>query len=159
MRMTAAELLNSRSERRLWSVAPTESVFAALALMSKQDLGALLVLDRGRLVGIFSERDYARKVILLQRASKETKVSEIMTRSVITVAPNTTIDRCMRLMNEGKIRHLPVVSEGIVLGMLSIRDVVRGVISSQEFTIDQLTQYITDSRDPVLPSLFEGVEN
>ena len=124
--------------RRVLSVAPESSVLAALQLMSQHDVGALVVLDGERLAGIFSERDYARKVILQGKSSKETTVGEIMTHWVVCVRPDQSIEECMALMTEKRIRHLPVLDHKKVVGMISIGDVVKAVISEQRFVIEQI---------------------
>lgn len=126
------------------SVGPDDSVFTALETMAKNDIGALLVMRDGQLVGIFSERDYARKVILLGKSSKEMAVKEIMTEKVLYALPEQTIDQAMALMTDKHIRHLPVLdSSKKVLAMVSIRDLLRETISEQQFLIQQLEQYIT----------------
>jgi CBS domain-containing protein len=134
------ELLNTQDP--LWSLKPTDSVFEALKTLSDHDVGALVVLDQGKLVGILSERDYTRKVALAGKASKETLVSEIMTAKVLTVAANTRAEDCMALMSQKKIRHLPVMEGDKVLGMISIRDLMDEIIADQEATISQLQSYI-----------------
>lgn len=121
---------------------PEATVFEALKLMAEHNVGALLVLKEGELKGIISERDYARKVILHDRRSKETRVSEIMTEQVVTVGPEQLLEDCMSLMTEWRVRHLPVVEQGRLLGVISIGDVVKALISQQAFLIDQLTRYI-----------------
>ena len=123
-------------------ISPTATVYDAIAEMARASVGALLVLAGGELVGIISERDYARKVILQGKSSKETLVHEIMTHSPITVDLSTTVDDCMRIMTLKKIRHLPVVDGGELKGILSIGDLVKTVLSSQAYTIDQLHTYI-----------------
>jgi CBS domain-containing protein len=127
----------------VWSLPPDSSVYDAIKIMSEKQVGALLVMDNNDLVGFISERDYARKVILQGRASRETLVSEIMSAPVITVSPSETMDECMRIMTNNRIRHLPVVDHGEVVGIVSIGDLVRWTISSQEETIHQLHSYIT----------------
>ncbi|MBP5998119.1 MAG: CBS domain-containing protein [Azonexus sp.] len=130
--------------RPLAVVAPNDSVFHALTLMAQHDVGALMVLDGEQLVGIFSERDYARKIILHGKSSKETLVSEIMSDKVAYVTPGTTLDECMALMTEKRFRHLPVLNEdGSVAGIISIGDLVKETISSQQFLIKQLEHYIS----------------
>jgi CBS domain-containing protein len=136
-----SELLKRR-EGTLWHVRPDDTVFQALELLAKYEVGALMVMDRGRLVGVFSERDYTRKVVLQGRNSKETRVAEIMTANVFTVGPNTGTRACMALMSEKKFRHLPVVDGDTVLGMISIRDIMDDIIADHEQTIAQLESYI-----------------
>lgn len=135
------ELLRNR-EGTLWHVRPDESVYNALLLLSQHEVGALMVMDGGRLVGVISERDYTRKVALQGRNSKETKVSEIMSSQVITVSPRTGTRACMALMRDKRIRHLPVVDGATVLGMISIRDIMDDIIADHEATIAQLESYI-----------------
>ena len=129
--------------RPLAAVAPTDSVFHALSVMAENDVGALLVLDGEQLVGIFSERDYARKIILHGKSSKETLVREIMSDRVAYVTPSATLDECMALMTEKRFRHLPVLNEdNSIAGLISIGDLVKETISSQQFLISQLERYI-----------------
>ena len=140
---TLKQMLAAR-KRPLAVVAPTDSVFHALTLMAQHDVGALLVLEGEQLVGIFSERDYARKIMLQGKSSKETLVREIMSDKVAYVTPASTLDECMALMTEKRFRHLPVLSEaGEVLGIISIGDLVKETISSQQLIISQLEHYIT----------------
>jgi CBS domain-containing protein len=129
-----------------WSVAPDAMVIDALKLMAEKDVGALLVLGEGRLVGIISERDYARKVILKGKSSLQTPVREIMTQVVVTVRPGNTVEECMGLMTEKRVRHLPVVVEDKVVGVISIGDVVKASIAAKDFAIEQLENYITGDR-------------
>jgi CBS domain-containing protein len=136
-----SNLLKSR-DGTLWHVRPDESVFSALELLARYEVGALMVMEGGRLVGVVSERDYTRKIALQGRNSKETRVVDIMTRNVITVAPSTGTRVCMALMSEKKIRHLPVVDGGTVVGMISIRDILDDIIADHEATIAQLESYI-----------------
>ncbi len=126
----------------IWSVAPQSPVFEAIKLMAEKQIGALLVMDNGSMCGIVSERDYARKVILQGRASRETPVADIMTPNVITVGLLDTSEHCMGIMTQHRIRHLPVVVDGNVTGMLSIGDLVRSVIADQALQIEQLERYI-----------------
>jgi len=125
-----------------YQIAPTVSVFEALSLLAKLEVGALLVMQDGKLQGVVSERDYTRKIALQGRNSKATTVAEIMTREVITVAPQTGTRECMRLMSHKKFRHLPVVDGDKVLGLISIRDIMDDIIIDNEQTISQLTSYI-----------------
>jgi CBS domain-containing protein len=136
-----SELLKKR-EGTLWHVHPEDTVFEALQVLAEYEVGALMVMDRGKLVGVFSERDYTRKVALQGRNSKATMVSEIMTQRVVVVGPKTGTRECMALMSERRIRHLPVVDGGTVLGMISIRDILDDIIAEHEVTIAQLESYI-----------------
>ena len=141
--ITLKQLLAAKN-RPLAVVTPGDSVFHALSLMAMHDVGALLVLDGDDLVGIFSERDYARKLILQGKSSKETLVSEIMSDKVAYVTLTATVDECMALMTEKHFRHLPVLSDdGEVIGVVSIGDLVKATISNQQFLISQLEHYIT----------------
>lgn len=126
----------------IYSVAPEASVLEAIKLMAEKGVGALVVLDNGRLAGVISERDYARKIILHGRSSQDTAVREIMTEKVITVRSEQTVDDCMALMTQHRFRHLPVVDAGKLAGMLSIGDLVKEVIADREETIKQLESYI-----------------
>jgi CBS domain-containing protein len=140
---TLKQLLASKANRPLAVVAPSDSVFHALTVMAQHDVGALLVLDGEQLVGIFSERDYARKIILQGKSSKETLVRDIMSDRVAYVTPGTTLDECMALMTEKHFRHLPVLTDdGSVAGMISIGDLVKETISTQQFLIKELERYI-----------------
>ena len=136
-----SELLRNR-EGTLWHVHPDDTVFTALELLAEHEVGALMVMENGKLVGILSERDYTRKVALQGRSSKETPVSEIMTPNVVVVGPKTTTHQCMALMSERRFRHLPVAEGGTVLGMISIRDIMDDIIADHETTIAQLENYI-----------------
>jgi CBS domain-containing protein len=135
------ELLKNHNST-VFQVSPSTTVFAALQLLADYGVGAMAVMDQGKLVGLVSERDYTRKVALLGKNSKETTVADIMTRSVITVAPSTGTLACMSLMSQNNIRHLPVVEDARVLGMISIRDLMNDIIADHEQTISQLTNYI-----------------
>jgi len=143
--VTVRQILKNKGSQA-WSTEPQATVYAALQLMAEKDIGALLVLADGKLVGIFSERDYARKVILHGKTSAETQLSEIMTPGVVTVRPEQTIGECMALMTEKRLRHLPVVEGDQVVGVISIGDVVKAIISDQQFVIKQLESYITGER-------------
>lgn len=130
----------------IWSTSPETSVYVALEKMARKNVGALVVLDKTGLVGVFSERDYARKIILKKRASKETLVREIMTREIVCVGPNEEMRKCMRLMSTHRFRHLPVVEHDRVIGIISIGDVVQAIICEQESAIHELEDYIIGRR-------------
>ena len=138
-----AQLLKANDQSNFLRVAPDVSVFVALELLSTLRVGALMVMDGERLIGIFSERDYCRKVALKGRNSKETTVADIMTSEVFTVPSTTSTHACMAVMNEKHFRHLPVVDGGQVLGLISMRDIMADVIAEHEFTIAQLETYVT----------------
>ena len=138
---TVRQLLASKGHSTL-SVSPESTVYDALSVMANHKIGALLVLSNDHLVGIFSERDYAREVVLKGRASRTTAVSEIMSKQVITVTPENTVEDCMNLMSGKRIRHLPVVENNKVIGILSIGDLVKETITYQQFLIQQLETYI-----------------
>ena len=139
---TIGSILN-RKGSRVWSVSPDNSVFEAISLMAEKNIGALPVLEGDRLVGMISERDYARKVILLGRGSRETAVSEIMTRNLRTVRLDDSVQECMQLMTENRFRHLPVVQEDKLIGLISIGDCVNWIISAQTAAIDDLERFVT----------------
>jgi CBS domain-containing protein len=134
--------LLDKKGRRVFSISPNASVYSAIEEMAEKGVGALVVLDRGRLAGILSERDYTRKVILAGRSSKDTLASEIMSTDLVTVAPTDSVGHCLRVMSECRVRHLPVVADQVVIGVLSIGDLVKQVIAEQESTIDHLHSYI-----------------
>jgi len=140
---TVAELLRTKPTRPVIKVAPEASVLDAIKVLASENIGAAVVMSGDRLAGIFSERDYTRKVILKGRSSDTTRVEEIMTANVVVVSPRTKTRECMALMTEKNIRHLPVVDEGRVIGMVSIRDIVGDIIADQDFTIEQLEHYIS----------------
>jgi CBS domain-containing protein len=139
---TVKDVLDSKGYQ-VYSIAPTATVYEALKLMGEKEVGALTVTDAGRLVGIVSERDYARKVILRGRTSRDTFVREIMTAAVITTHLDQTVEECMALMTDRRIRHLPVMEAGRMIGMISIGDLVKSIIAEQQFMIEQLETYIT----------------
>ncbi|WP_354687483.1 CBS domain-containing protein [Cupriavidus necator] len=140
---TARQVLESKPTQAIYSIPPTATVYAALQLMAEKGIGALLVIEQGEIKGILSERDYARKVILMQRTSRETLVRDIMTNAVIYVSANQSTDECMALMTKHRLRHLPVMDGEELIGMLSIGDLVKDIISEQQFIIEQLEHYIT----------------
>ena len=144
MTTTVNQLLNTKPNG-IFSVTPNTMVIDAIRMMNEKKVGALLVMEGDKLAGILSERDYTRKVILNNRHSDETMVSEIMTAEVKTVNPSQTVDECMIIMSDYHIRHMPVVQDGKPVGILSIMDVVKNIISEKEFIIEQLEHYITDT--------------
>ncbi|MDB6061005.1 MAG: hypothetical protein JWM78_1108 [Verrucomicrobiaceae bacterium] len=137
-----SKILNSKSDAKLHSVHPGTTVLDALKLMAEKGIGALVVLDNSQLVGVFSERDYARKIALMERSSSTTTIGEVMTASPICVAPNDTMEFCMELMTEKHIRHLPVLQDGELIGMISIGDLVKNIIEDQKAMILQLQNYM-----------------
>jgi CBS domain-containing protein len=139
----SVELILKRKGFQVHSIEPDVTVYEALQEMADNDIGALVVIDGTEVVGIFSERDYARKVVLKDRSSREMKVQEIMTTPVVTVTPKTTVDECMYCMTSQRCRHLPVVDGGTVVGLVSIGDLVNWIMSAQDFAIHQLEDYIT----------------
>jgi CBS domain-containing protein len=139
---TAADILHTKPNHSIAAVGPDDSVYSALQLMAERNVGALMVLDGDKVVGILSERDYARKVALLDRVSRDTKVHEIMSPRVMFVNPDNTLEECMALMSDHRLRHLPVMSDGRLHGVVSIGDLVKAMISQQQFIIAQLEQYI-----------------
>ena len=140
--MTTVKQLLDIKGRNILSISPNDSVYAAVERMSENNVGALLVLENGKLVGILSERDYARKVILKGKSSKNTLIREIMTPDVLCVSPETTVEECMALLTENRVRHLPVMDGGKLTGIVSIGDLVKQIISDKDFTIQQLEHYI-----------------
>ncbi len=141
---TVREILQSK-DSKLWTIGTTASVFEALELMAEKNIGSLLVMENKKMQGIFSERDYARGIVLKGKSSKQTKVDELMTKDVIYVAPDDRLKECMALMTSKRVRHLPVYQDGELIGILSIGDLVKQIISDQEFTIRELEKYITGS--------------
>lgn len=144
--MISIRQLLERKGSEVWSTSPDSSVYEALQLLAENDVGALLVLQDGELVGVVSERDYARKVVLRGITSMKTPVKEIMTEDVITVGPGSTVEEAMALMTDKHIRHLPVLEGESIVGVVSIGDLVKAIIADQEFTIGQLENYISGTR-------------
>ncbi|MDP3683051.1 MAG: CBS domain-containing protein [Ignavibacteria bacterium] len=144
--MKTVQQILAKKGNGIFTIAPNATMYDALKLMADSDVGALLVLEDEKVAGILSERDYARKVILKGKLSKETLVSEIMTEDVVKVTPSTLVEECMAVMTAKHIRHLPVEENGKLLGLVSIGDVVSAVIDEEEFVIEQLTSYIKGSR-------------
>jgi len=137
------EVILNQKSGQIWSVAPDATVYDAIALMAEKNIGALVVVENGSLVGVLSERDYTRKVMLRGKRSRETLVREIMSTQLTTVDPKQSVDDCLRFMTEKRIRHLPVVKDGEIAGVVSIGDLVKHVISAQNATLDQLERYIS----------------
>ena len=142
MAETVASILKKKGDA-IWSVQPTATVYEAIALMAEKSVGALLVVSDGKLVGIISERDYARKVVLQRRSSSDTLVREIMTGSVVTVTPDHSVENCMKMITEHRVRHLPVLAGEQLLGVISIGDLVNSIITEQAETIGHLHTYIS----------------
>lgn len=140
--MTVNQILSTKG-RNVYSIVSTLTVFEALRVMGEKNIGAVLVMDEGTLKGILSERDYARKIVLKDKSSKDTSVREIMESEVVTVRPSDNVDYCMELMSQRRIRHLPVVEDGVVVGLISIGDVVKTIIEVQKETIKHLDSYIS----------------
>ena len=139
---TINDLLRNKSPD-VWSVTPDDSVFDALRLMADKNIGAVLVMDGKHLVGLLSERDYARKLVLANKSSRDTAVRDVMTSRVAFVAPSKDVEECLALMTDKRFRHLPVMDEGRVVGLVSIGDLVKPIIEKKQFMIDQLESYIT----------------
>jgi CBS domain-containing protein len=138
---TVGDVINKKGSQ-VWSVTPSTTVYDVLELMAEKEIGAVVVLDGGQPIGIFSERDYARQVVLKGRTSKDTPVREVMASRIVFVRPEQRIEDCMALMTDKHVRHLPVLQQGTLAGMLSIGDVVKEMISEKEFIIEQLANYI-----------------
>jgi CBS domain-containing protein len=143
---SVAHILKSKADLTVYTIAPTALVFDALKLMAEKSIGALVVTEDEQVVGIITERDYARKVILMARSSKDTPVRDIMASSVMYVRSDNTSEECMLLMTENRLRHLPVMDGGKLVGLISIGDLVKDIISEQKFIIEQLEHYITGER-------------
>ncbi len=141
-----AQILQSKSDATVHTVAPTASMFDALKLMAEKNIGALLVMEDETIVGMLSERDYARKIVLMGRSSKETPVRAVMTSPVLYVGPQQSTEACMALMTEKRLRHLPVLDDGKLIGLISIGDLVKDIIAEQNFVIEQLQFYISGQR-------------
>ncbi len=139
---TIAEILSHKGQN-IWSITPEATVFDAIELMADKNIGALLVMEQDKLLGILSERDYTRKVALKGKSSKQTAVREIISEGIVTATPHHTVEECMRLMTDHRIRHLPVLEKGRVMGIVSIGDLVNWIISAQSTTIHQLQTYIS----------------
>jgi CBS domain-containing protein len=140
--MKTVQSLLEKKGSQIWSIGPDASVFEAISLMAEKGIGAVLVMEDGRLCGILSERDYARKVILAGKSSRQTPVRDIMTRSVLCARLEQTVEQCLALMTDKRIRHLPVADDGNVIGLVSIGDLVKEIIAEQQFIIEQLEHYI-----------------
>ena len=145
--MTAVQIIGSKPDVAVYSIEPSASVYEAVRLMADKNIGALVVVERGKVVGIVSERDYARKLVLMARSSTDTLVRDIMSSPVMYVHPHQTSEECMALMTENRLRHLPVMDGGELIGLISIGDLVKATISEQRFVIEQLEHYITGQRD------------
>jgi len=143
---TAADILKSKADPTVHTIAPTASVLDAVRRMAEKNIGALLVVEGERVVGIVSERDYARKIVLLARSSKDTPLRDIMSTPVMYVRPDQSSEECMALMTENRLRHLPVMDGGRLVGLVSIGDLVKDIISEQKFIIEQLEHYISGQR-------------
>ena len=143
---TVAEILKSKADPAVHTIGPEASVFDAVQLMAQMNIGALLIVEHGQVIGMLTERDYARKIVLMARASRETKLRDIMTHPVMYVRPQHTSEECMALMTENRLRHLPVLDEGQLIGLVSIGDLVKNIISEQKFIIEQLGHYISGER-------------
>jgi len=143
----AAQILRSKPAATVFSIEPTASVYEAVRMMADKNVGALLVVERGKVVGIVSERDYARKIVLMDRSSKDTLLRDIMSSPVMVVPPDRSAEECMALMTEHRLRHLPVMDGERLLGLVSIGDLVKATIADQQFIIEQLEHYISGQRD------------
>jgi CBS domain-containing protein len=144
MKSTLSEVLDAKGHN-VWSVSPQSSAYEALELMAEKDVGALVVIDQGKVVGMFSERDYARKLALEGKSSRETQVAEIMTKPVCYVLPWTSLNECMALMTNKHVRHLPVIESDKLIGIVTIGDVVKAIISEQESVIQELKSYVDEA--------------
>lgn len=145
---TVRQILDSKKSSQIISVGPDSTVFDALQMMASKDVSAVLVLENERLVGIFTERDYARKLILQGRHSKDTRIGDLMTQNLLTISPSQTVDDVMAIMTENRFRHLPVVERGKLIGIVTIGDAVKAVMDQQQQTIQQLAGYISGDIAP-----------
>ena len=141
--MTTVRQILATKDNAIWSIAPDATVYDAIHLLAEKEIGALLVIESGKLVGVISERDYARQIILKDKSSRQTLVRDIMTKDVVTTAPDQEIADCMAMMTDRRIRHLPVMENGKLVGVLSIGDLIRSVIAEQQSTINDLAKYIS----------------
>ena len=148
MMMIAQDILTQQSSPRVWTIRADATVFEAVKAMATRNVGALVVIDAGQVVGIVTERDYTRKIVLEGRSSKTTRVETIMVRDMILVTPATSLDRCMSMMTGFRVRHLPVVDDGRLAGMISIGDVVKKLLEDRDFVIDEMNAYITGTHEP-----------
>jgi CBS domain-containing protein len=143
---TVADILKSKADPAVYTMGPQASVFDAVQLMAQKNIGALLIVEHDQVIGMLTERDYARKIVLMDRASRETTLREIMTHPVMYVRPQHTSEACMALMTENRLRHLAVLDDGRLIGLISIGDLVKNIISEQKFIIEQLGHYISGER-------------
>ncbi len=143
---SVADIIRSKPDQTVYKITPGVLAYDALRLMAEKNIGALLVAEEGKIVGIVTERDFARKVVMMDRSSKQTTIREIMTASVMYVRPDQTNEECMALMTDNRLRHLPVMENGKLLGLVSIGDLVKDIISEQQFVIEQLQNYIQGQR-------------
>jgi CBS domain-containing protein len=144
MKSTLSDVLDAKGHN-VWSVSPQSSAYEALELMAEKDIGALIVIDQGKVVGMFSERDYARKLVLKGKSSRETTVAEVMSEPVCYVLPWTSLSECMTLMTNKRVRHLPVIESDKLVGIVTIGDVVKAIISEQESVIQELKSYVDEA--------------
>lgn len=140
--MTLVSQILHAKGRQTWTVSPKTTVYDAVNMMAEHDIGSLVVVENGDVIGMFSERDYARKIILHGKSSKETPVEEIMTHEVLCVSPDQSVEKCMALMTDKRIRHIPILDKGQLVGVISIGDVVKAIISEQQVIINHLEDYI-----------------
>lgn len=144
--MTIVKQVLDVKGHEVWTIHPDDTVFQALEVMAKKDVGALVAVENGSVVGIFTERIYARNVFLKGRSSPTTRVRDVMLTDVLCVRPGQTVDQCMAIMTEKRVRHLPVLDDGKLVGIVSIGDLVKSIIDQQKFTIDEMLHYISGNR-------------